>query len=155
MVFVVIDGDNCMAAKEKYRYLSHTADVMFEAFGGSFEEALENAAAALFEVIADTRIIKAVRKVELREKAPNLEDLASFVLADLNSESDAREIFFKEMKVTKMTVENGVYSVAFSAAGEPYSVEKGRSHVKAVTRHETQVEKTSGGKWRIRILLDI
>ncbi|MFH1107545.1 MAG: archease [Candidatus Micrarchaeota archaeon] len=143
-----------MPAKGKYRYMGHTADVMYEAYGQSFEKALENAALALFEVIADTRKIRAAKKVELREKAETLEDLAGFVLSDLNSESDAREIFFKRMKAGKLERTKDGYSIGFTAEGEPYSVEKGRSHVKAVTKHETQVEE-KGGKWRIRILLDI
>lgn len=141
-------------ATRKYVFLEHKADVMFEAFGGSFEEALENAALALFETIADTRKIKAKQRILLKEKAHALEDLASFVLSDLVAESDAREMFFRKMWVTKMTDEDGNYSVVFAAEGEPYSAEKGRTHVKAVTLHETQVEE-NGGKWRVRILLDI
>ncbi|MFH1199472.1 MAG: archease [Candidatus Micrarchaeota archaeon] len=141
--------------EKKFRYLSHTADVMFEAFGRSFEESLENAALAMFAVISDTKKLKARQKVTLKEKAGTLEDLASYALADLNSESDAREVFFKTMKVEKLSKSKaGGFSMKFSAVGEPYSVAKGRSHVKAVTRHETQVEEKRG-KWRIRILLDI
>ena len=40
-----------MAAKKPaYRFLEHTADIMFEAYGGSYPEALQNAAKAMFSV---------------------------------------------------------------------------------------------------------
>lgn len=143
-----------MAGGKKFRFLEHTADVMFEAFGKSFGEALENAALALFETIADTRKIKPKTRIALEEKAEKLEDLASFVLSDLVAESDARELFFKKIAAKKFVKKDGNYFIRVVAAGEPYSVENGRTHVKAVTRHETQVEEKDG-KWRIRILLDI
>ena len=39
-----------MAPEEKFRFLEHTADIMFESYGKSYPEALENAAHAMFSV---------------------------------------------------------------------------------------------------------
>ncbi len=140
---------------EKYRFLDHTADVLFEAFGTTYEEALENAAEALFETIAYTEKLEATESFEVREEAATLEELANFVLSDLLTESDASEVFFKKLKVKEFRKTEKGFQVAGVAYGEPYSEEKGNTHVKAVTHHRTVVEQTGTGYWRIQIVLDI
>ena len=42
----------------KYRYLSHTADVKFRAYGQNLEEAFVNAALAMFNVMVETSKVK-------------------------------------------------------------------------------------------------
>ena len=36
---------------KQYEFLEHTADILFKAYGSSFEEALSNSALALFETV--------------------------------------------------------------------------------------------------------
>ncbi|MEM3791304.1 MAG: archease [Candidatus Micrarchaeaceae archaeon] len=50
---------------QKYRYLPHTADVRFRAYGRSFEELLENSALALFGLIVDIKEVKK-KKAEIK-----------------------------------------------------------------------------------------
>ena len=39
----------------EYKFLEHTADVMFESYGKSYEEALENAAKAMFSILGNAK----------------------------------------------------------------------------------------------------
>ena len=39
----------------KYKFLEHTADAKFQAYGATLEEAFKNAALAMFSIIVDTR----------------------------------------------------------------------------------------------------
>ena len=141
---------------EKYAYLEHLADVLYEAYGSSFEEALENAAEAMFNVISDIARIEEQKSYAVDEKASSMPELVSFLLGDIVSLSDSQEYFFKRIKAEKLEVlPNGEgYRIKCAAFGEPYSAEKGLEHVKAVTHHDTIVDEKNGA-WRIRVLLDI
>ncbi|RLG11686.1 archease, partial [Candidatus Pacearchaeota archaeon] len=46
--------------REKYKFLEHTADIKFQAFGDSIEEVFKNSALALKEII--------VGKIKIKEK---------------------------------------------------------------------------------------
>ena len=51
----------------KYKYLDHTADAKFQAFGKSLEEAFENAALAAFNIIVKTEDVKPEIIKEIKE----------------------------------------------------------------------------------------
>jgi len=138
---------------KKYELLEHKADVLFEAGGKSFEQALENAAQALFETIADPAKAGSGVEASVEEKAGSLEELAVLTLAKLLTESDVSECFFKRFRVTEFKKTPEGYSVKGTAEGGPMSREAGRTCVKAVTHHEARV--THAKDWKIRILLDI
>ncbi|MDD5318086.1 MAG: archease [Candidatus ainarchaeum sp.] len=142
---------------KSHRFLEHTADALFEASGDSFEEALEAAADALFETVADTSKIRSVKTFKIGESAGSREDLVVFTLSRLLSEMDAGEAFFKEFKVEELKagVGAGGFSVTGEARGAPANPKIGRIVVKAVTHHLLQVREGDGGKWSIRVLLDI
>ena len=129
-----------------YLFLEHTADIMFESYGGSYEGALENAGKALFSVFG-----KAQKKVKitLSLSAHNLEELTVQALADLLAYMDTNEVVLCEMKVLSFDPEK--CSVSIEAWGEK---KRPRDHVKAVTYHELMVREEKGS-WTIRILLDV
>jgi SHS2 domain-containing protein len=138
----------------KYRFLEHTADVLYEAYGSTFEEALENAAEAMFGVIAKIEKIKPTEKVEVSESAKDLAELAVFVLSNLLRDSEIANVYLSKFKVEKFGVENGAYYVKGAAYGESIKQALAKTDVKAVTFHESGVRKENGG-YAIRILLDI
>ena len=137
-----------------YKFFDHTADILYESYGATFEEALENAALALFETIADLKKVKATKTVKIREWAPNRDELAVRVLSDLVAQRDAQSLFFKTFSVTKMEEKDGGFALQGEAKGSPMTPEAGLLDVKAVTHHETKAVQ-SKGKWTIRVLLDI
>lgn len=140
---------------KKHVFLEHTADVLFEASGDSFEEALEAAADALFETVADTKKVGRSRKVEVEERTGDLGELAVFTLSDLLSEMDAEELFFSEFKVREFAREKeGSYRLKGEAFGSPADPKVGRTVVKGVTHGMLKVEEKNG-KWKLRMLLDI
>ena len=135
-------------------FLEHTADVLLEASGSSFEEALEAAADGMFETIADAKKLGADRHVRIREKAPDLESLVVFALSDLLGEMEAEEIFLKMLKVERFGKEAGNFVLEATAYGSEQDPKLGKIVVKAVTHHLLKVEEKKGS-WKIRVLLDI
>lgn len=131
---------------QKYKFLEHTADIMFEAHGKSYPEALVNAAAAMFFVIGKAR---ATEKISLSVSAQNIEELTVFALSDLLTASDTNEMVFSKMEVKKFDPKK--LTLEMEAWGEK---KRPRTSVKAVTHHELAVKEESG-QWTIRILLDV
>ncbi|VVB68523.1 Protein archease [Candidatus Norongarragalina meridionalis] len=136
------------------RYLEHKADVLFEASGASFREALEEAARALFETIADAKKVKATKKIVVKQSAKKLDELLVFTLSDLLTQGDVHELFFARFKVKKFGKKGDVFFVEGTAEGAPMTPRLGRTSVKAVTLHESRVVEKDG-KWTARVLLDV
>jgi len=139
---------------KSHRFLEHTADVLLEAGGGSFEEAMEAAADGLFETIADTGKLGEVKEIKVSEEAGDLGSLVVFTLSDLLSEMEAEEVFLRRLKVEKFEKAGTGFIIEGTAYGSPQKREFGRTVVKAVTHHLLQVEEKNG-KWKIQVLLDI
>ncbi len=129
-----------------YKFLDHTADIMFEAYGRSYEEALENSAKALFSVFGSATPKK---KVAFSCTAHNLEELTVQVLADALAYSDTHEMVFSKFSVAAFNPKKP--AVLLDAWGE---YKRPRDSVKAVTYHEMMVAHDRKG-WTIRILLDV
>src|SRR3989344_3599126 len=110
---------------DKYKFLDHKVDVLFESYGFKLEEAFENAAQAMFDTICDTSKLKSEEKVEIEEDADTLEELIVFALGDLIAESDSREVFFKHFKVTELKQKNGEWILKGYAVGSEMVPELG------------------------------
>lgn len=159
-----------MGAIKKFAFFEHTADVVFEAYGSSFKQCVENSASALFNVMAKPRFLKSSRRKVFREKAGSREELLVFLLNDLLSESDASEVFWKDFKVRKLVEKNG-FSIEGVASGSAVTRKAAGDSVKGVTLHEASVTAPTakvgkasnakrcvgnkGGTWVARILLDV
>ena len=137
----------------KYKFFEHTADVLFEAYGKDYEEALENAAEAMFSVIGEIEKIKAKKSFVIEEEADKLENLTVFCLSDLLSESEIRNMLLCKIQVERFVEKNGKFYLKAKAFGEEKMDEKTKGLVKAVTYHELKIEKNE--KVKIRVLLDV
>ncbi|MEM2963032.1 MAG: archease [Candidatus Anstonellales archaeon] len=130
----------------KYRFFDHTADILYEAYGRDFKEALENAAKAMFSVIGNA---KEKRKINVHVKGENKESLVVRFLETLLSESEIRDIVFSRVKVQTLDTQNfELFAIAYGEKKRP------RNAVKAVTFHELQINEGEG-RCSIRILLDV
>ena len=141
---------------KKFVFFEHTADVLFEAYGKTLEECVENAAQALFTVMSKTRLLKKNKKIAVKQKAGNLEELVVFLLDKLVGESDSREVFWKEFKVKRFKRENsGFFTIEGTAFGSGFTPKAAGTHVKAVTMHRAKVWRNEKGVWVARMVLDI
>ena len=131
---------------EKYEFLEHTADVLFKAYGSSFEEALSNAALALFETVGFSKTFR--KKVEIEVQARNREELVVKFLSEILSEMDINEMTFKKIKILEID-ENFVKANIYGDETRP------KDSVKAVTYHLLEVKNPKPDKWTIQVLLDV
>ena len=142
---------------EKFRYLPHTADMQFKAYGKDFTEALENSALALLSIMLDIKKIKKDKArpshIAIRESAGDANDLAWFVLQDILSMVDARQLSAFAFNVTslksdvRMRIEG---RLSFKRTKANYAL----LSVKAVTPHDLEV-KSGRGRCSIRVVVDV
>lgn len=132
--------------EKPYSFLEHTADMLFEAYGSSYPEALQNAAHAMFSVFGAAA---EKERAEFIVSAHNIEELTVAALADMLSYMDTHEIVFSRAEVASFDArKNSATIIAYGEKKRP------RDSVKAVTYHELMVKKGREG-WTIRVLLDV
>jgi len=135
---------------EKFKFLEHTADVKFQAFGNSLEEAFENSALALQEVITKKIKIKSVIKkkieVEGRDKEALLYNFLEEFLFLLDSEN------FILNKIKKINIKDN--KLIAEVIGDKAGNYKFTNDVKAITYNSMFVKK-QGKVYICQVVVDV
>ena len=136
----------------RYKFLDHTADVLFEAYGKDLNEVFENSALASFDVQVELKKVNANIKKRIKLENKDIGNLLYDFLEELIYLKDAESLVFSKFKV-KIT---GNYILYADIEGEKINQNKHdlKVDVKAVTLHDFSLKKTKNG-YKARILLDI
>ncbi|MEM1509082.1 MAG: archease [Thermofilaceae archaeon] len=139
-----------------FKHLSHTADVLIEAWGDSIEEAFEYAALGVFEVMTNTSLVKPEEEKRIEVEGGDLESLLYNWIEKLLILFDTEQILFSKFKVEKIEKKEEIFKLYGIAAGEQYSGEKheSRTLVKAVTYHLMEIS-SKNSKVVVRFVVDI
>jgi protein archease len=136
-----------------FKYLEHTADAEFVAYGRTPDEAFANAARAMFGLVVEPSKVRTPEVREISLTSGSLEDLLFDWLSELLYLSEVDRLVFSkfEVKITK----NGEYLLNAKACGEQVSPRhEVFLHIKAVTYHDLRVEKRNN-VYEAQVLLDI
>jgi SHS2 domain-containing protein len=137
----------------RFRYFDHTADAMFEGYGSNLEEAFENSALAMFNLITDITKVKADKKVVIKVKADTLEKLLFDFFDELLFHLDTEHLLFSGFKNTLIR-KNGSYELTTTACGDHASHYERHGDIKAPTYNEMLITQMPG-KVIIRAVVDI
>lgn len=134
----------------KYKFLEHTADAKFLAYGKNLEEAFSNAAIAMFSVMTDTNKIKPFIEKKVEVKANDNEGLLYGFLEQLLILLDTEGFLLN--KVKKITIKDNKLNaiVVGDRFKEGYEL---HGDVKAVTYHEMEIKKEKN-KITIQVVVD-
>ena len=135
---------------EPYKYLEHTADVKFRAFGKTLEEAFANAALASFNVITDTKKIEPKITKEFRIESDTKESLLYDFLEELLFLLDAEAFLLHEVKDLKIIGNR----LECKAVGDTFKSQEVSGNIKSVTYSEMFVKEKKDG-WVVQVVLDI
>jgi SHS2 domain-containing protein len=139
----------------QYKFLPHTTDAYIEAVGATFEEALENAALALFDTMCDLNSIShKIDEVIIVEGTDKL-DLVYDWLESLLLKFELQRKVYNTFQVSLRTRPQG-WMIMAHACGEIFDRQKHRAkvEVKAVTYHRMEVSQ-EGDVTVIRFILDL
>lgn len=134
----------------KYKFLPHTADVKFQAYGKSLEEAFINSAAALKETISGKIKVKARIGRKIKVKGKDNEALLYNFLEEFLYLLDSQRFLLS--KVKKIKINDG--KLICEVLGDKASSYKFTNDVKAVTYNEMFVKKEKG-RFIIQVVLDV
>ncbi len=140
----------------KYKFLEHTADVKFQAFGKNAEEVFENSALALKEAICGKMKIKEKRKnkFSLHIEGRGVEGALYSFLEEFLFLLDTEEFLLSKIKKISIKEKSGAYFITCEMTGDKASNYKFTNSVKAVTYNEMFVKKEKG-KWISQVVIDV
>lgn len=140
----------------KYRFLPHTADTMFEAYGKSLEELFENCALATEEVMVKLETLDLEESYDIVLESDSLENLLYDFLSELIFLKDTEGLLFKKFNVT-IQHKNKKYELLAKCEGEIINHKKHElgDDAKAITMHEFELKQKQDRSWYAKVLIDI
>jgi SHS2 domain-containing protein len=135
----------------RYRILPHTADIGIAAGGASLEEAFENAAFAMFDLMFDLSAVEEAEECRVEAEGETPGELLVAWLSALLADAEMRGLALGRFRVEEI----GGGRLRGSAAGMPSgALELRGPPVKAVTYHDLAVDEVPGG-WEVRVIFDV
>ena len=144
---------------QKYKFLEDVAlaDIAYEAYGKKLVEMFENAALAIFELSAELKTIKPIKKFEIRLKNKKIDMLLYDFLSEILFLKDSKYSVFKDLKV-KIIENKKNKNIELYAVLHGDSINSKTQHlendIKAVTMHMFEVKKEKNS-WKATVVVDI
>jgi SHS2 domain-containing protein len=140
----------------KFEFLDHTADVLIAAHGQTLEQAFENAALAMFEVMTNTTKIDTVQEETVEVEAEDEYALLYSWLEALLVKFEIKGMLFSKFKIDRIQDTPDGYKLQANVWGEKFNAEKHpqKVAVKAVTYHRMEIIKEHD-KITLEFILDI
>lgn len=140
--------------EEKYKYLEHTADAKFQAFGSSLEKAFENAALAMFNLMCKTEKVKLKIKKKISVKGKDLKALLYNWLEELLFLLDSEDFLLGKLKNLAISGKEEDYKLNATVLGDSVKKYEIFGDVKAVTYNEMLIKKEKG-KVIVQVVVDL
>ena len=125
----------------KFEFLEHTAVVYIRATGKTMEEAYENSALAMFEVMTDTDKIAQVREQTLHVEAEDQYGLLYNWLEALLVKFETEGMLYSKFQITDWKETEEIFKFKAKVWGEKFDPQKHpqKVGVKAVTYHRMMI----------------
>jgi len=135
-----------------YELIEHTADIGIRVKGADLKELFCNAAAAMFDIIAEKKEPAQAKqtKIKIVQDADSLEELFINWLNELLSLSAVKELIFSEFWIGKLD-KNTLQAVAIGEANKNYKI---NTEIKAATYHQLKIEEVKSG-WQAELIFDV
>ena len=145
-----------MGKTRKFEFLEHTADVYIAAHGKTLEEAFENAALAMFEVMTDTQKVNPDDEDSVEVEAEDEFALLYSWLEALLVKFETKNMLYSNFKISSIEETFEGFKIKASVWGEKFNAEKHTQKVgvKAVTYHRMEIIKEID-KVTLEFILDI
>ncbi len=138
----------------KYKFIEHTADIEFDAFGKNLEEVFSNCAFAFVESICKEKIKGKVKK-NFEVEGKDLENLLYNFLEEFLVFFDSENfILSKILDIKIRELEFGSWKLEVEIVGDDAKNYEIISHVKAVTYNSMFVKKEEND-WKAHVVLDV
>jgi len=133
-----------------FKFLEHTADIKFQAFGKNLNEAFENSALATAKAMYSKKVNKKINK-KIKIKGKDLPSLLYSFLEELIFLLDSSGFFLSSCKVKIDEKNFSLTAELFGDNAKNYGI---GLDVKAITYNEMFVKKIKD-KWVCQVVLDV
>ncbi|MCJ7794009.1 archease [Candidatus Bathyarchaeota archaeon] len=125
----------------KFEFLEHTADAYIAAYGTTMEEALANAALAMFEVMTDTEKVSPNHKETVEVEAEDEYALLYSWLEALLVKFEVNNTLYSKFEVHSFKETKDGFKLKATVWGEKFNPEKHpqKVAVKAATYHQMEI----------------
>ena len=140
--------------EERFRFLEHTADAKFQAYGRTLEEAFANAALATASLMWDPGAITRSIQVPVHARGGDLEQLLVRFLEEILYLVESRFFLLASADEVRIEKRGAEYALEALFWGDANS-EKYETHggVKAITYNEMKILKNDG--YTIQVVVDV
>jgi SHS2 domain-containing protein len=135
---------------KRYDQIDHTADLAARIYGKDIPELFENAAFAMFDMMADTEGVDLSEATQVEVEAPDLESLLVAWLNELLFILEDRKLLPVVFKVIFL----GDGKLVAEVKGQKAEKDRVHTEIKAATYHDIAIEKTSKG-CEVTIVFDV
>ena len=135
---------------QKFKFLEHTADIKFQAFGKNVEEVFENSALAFKEAVCGKMKIKEEKEKIIKVNGRDFESLMYLFLEKILYLLEAENFLISNIK--EIEIKN--FKLKAKIVGDSAKNYKFTDSVKAVTYNEMFIKKQKD-KWISQVVLDV
>jgi SHS2 domain-containing protein len=125
---------------EKYKFLEHTADAKFQAYGETLEEAFSNAAMAMLSIMTDTGKIAKQTEKAIAVNGSDLKSLLVKFLSEFLYLLDAENFLLGSVEKVSIIKRDNGYELRAIAYGDEAGKYATKGDIKAVTYNDIKVE---------------
>lgn len=136
---------------EKFKFLEHTADIKFQAFGKNAEEVFENSGLALFNILYDKNV-KGKKSYKIKAKGNDFESLLYNFLEEFLILFDSKNFLPGKIKDLKLNEKD--FRIEAEVSGDDAKNYKTSVHIKAITYNEMFVKKDKN-KYTSQVVVDV
>lgn len=137
---------------KKFKFLEHTADIKFQAFGKTLKEVFENSVLALKEILVGSEKVKKNIKKNISVKGGDYESLLYNFLEEFLVLFDSERFILSEIKNIKISQKDlKLKAEVIGDDAEDYQINE---HIKAITYNEMFIKKGKG-KWISQVVVDV
>lgn len=139
---------------EKFRFLEHTADAKFQAFGGTLEEAFQNAALATVALMWDRESIEPRVTHRIKAQGRDLKQLLCAFLEEIIFLLDTKSFLLGFVDDIKIEEKESFFTLKALFKGDNFSEKyKIFGEVKAITYDEMKIK--GNDCFMIQVVVDI
>jgi SHS2 domain-containing protein len=137
---------------KRYEQFPHTADIGVHVYGQSLEELFDNAAFAMFDILADIDGLKETVTRDISVSAPNRDELLVAWLDELLYNFCTKFLIFSSFEILELTDTH----IKAKARGRPVGANRNRlkTEIKAITYCGLNIKKTGEG-FTVDIIFDV
>lgn len=145
-----------MSEKKRFEFLEHTADAYVAAYGRDLAEAFENAAYAMFEVMADIRRVVPRKEEPVQVSASDEYGLLYSWLEALLVRFDTEQTLYSKFKIERIDRGSDGLSLTARIWGEKFDAKRHaqRVGIKAITYHRMEIIREAEAV-TLKFILDI